>query len=642
MNFSGKYYLMALSLGWALEASAQTATVTYRLDSSWGTGLQAGLTVINTGTTTLTNWTLTFDYPHNITSIWDARIRSKTGNRYVLEGPNWNRSLPPGGQAWIGWIASLSTAPVAPSGCTMPGTTLQSNCAAGGGGGTPADTTPPTVPGNLRSSAQTATTITLQWNASTDTGSGVAGYDVRRGTAVIGTTTQPTYTATGLTAGTSYTFSVRARDTAGNASAYTTGVTVATTAAPTCTQAPAAAPTGLAVSNIAANSAQLTWNAVTPAPGCTIGYRVWLNGSQLPASLSTPGYMLSGLTASTPYSVAVAAFNQIGSTLASTAVNFRTANPPPPVVSGTFPPRVFAPYADMLLWPTPNLASIAQQTGVKYFTAAFVVSGAPCQASWGGVVPVTDNFLVPEIDALRAAGGDVIVSFGGAIGVELAQSCTTVAALQAQYQFVIDKFRLTRIDFDIEGGAIGDTASIDRRNKAIAGLQAAARAAGRPLTVQYTLPVLPTGLTFHGVALLQNTVQNNVDLGILNIMAMDYGNSVADPNRMGQAAIDAVNSTFAQMKAAYGTTKTDAQLRAMQGVTPMIGLNDVVPEVFTLGTDAPMLLNFATTNRLGLLSMWSVGRDKQCPGSPQVSPTCSGVTQANNAFMNVFFPFTVQ
>jgi chitinase len=294
----------------------------------------------------------------------------------------------------------------------------------------------------------------------------------------------------------------------------------------------------------------------------------------------------------------------------------------------------------MLLWPTPDLAAISQQTGVKHLTAAFIVAGAGGQASWGGVVPVTDNFLVPQINALRAVGGDVIVSFGGAIGVELAQAWTNVTSLRAQYQAVIDKFQLSRVDFDIEGAAIGDIASVDRRNKAIAGLQAAARASGKSLFVQFTLPVLPSGLTWNGVELIRNAVQNGVDIGTVNIMAMDYGNAVADPNRMGQNAIAAANSTFAQLKTIYGTAKTDAQLRAMQGVTPMIGLNDVSPEVFTLAGDAPLLLNFARANGLGHLAMWSIGRDKQCPGSPAVSPTCSGVSQPPWAFTAAFAPFT--
>lgn len=619
-------------------AAAQQANVTYRVDSNWTTGLQAALTIKNTGSTTLRGWTLSFDYAHNITSIWEAQIQSRSGTRYTISGPAWNRDLPPGGQAWVGWVAALAGAAQPPSGCTMPGVTVTSATCPGGSAG---DSTAPSVPGNLRSPAQTPTTITLEWNASTDNagGSGVAAYDIRQGTTVIGSVAHTSFVAQGLTPGTTYSFSIRARDRAGNASAYSRALRVGTVPPLPCTQLPAV-PTGLAVAGVTANSAQIRWSAVPPSPGCTVTYRIWLNGVMLPGAITDTSHLASGLTPSTSYTVAVSAVNQAGASAASPAVSFRTADAPPPPIS-TFPPRVFAPYTDVLLWPTPNFAAISQQTGVKYFTAAFVTSGGGCQASWGGVIPATQSFLTAEVEQLRALGGDVIVSFGGAFGIELGQACTSVASLQGQYQYVIDKFGLTRVDFDIEGASIADTASIDRRNKAIAGLQAAARAAGRPLTVQFTLPVLPTGLTSDGVNLLRNAVQNGVEIGVVNVMAMDYGNAVADPYAMGQNAVNAVNATFAQMKAVYGPAKTDAQLRAMQGVTPMIGLNDVVPEVFTL-QDASLLLSFAGNNRLGLVSMWSTGRDRPCAGTPHVSPVCSGIAQADYAFSKLFFPYSGQ
>lgn len=147
----------------------------------------------------------------------------------------------------------------------------------------------------------------------------------------------------------------------------------------------------------------------------------------------------------------------------------------------------------------------------------------PVRSSLGRYRSLVANFATDDIKALRALGGDVILSFGGANGIELAQSCKTVSTLQAQYQAVIDLYGPTRIDFDIEGAAQADPASIDLRNKAVAGLQSAARAAGRQLMVQFTLPVLPTGLTADGAAVLQNALQNGVDLAVLNLMAMDNG-----------------------------------------------------------------------------------------------------------------------
>ena len=113
---------------------------------------------------------------------------------------------------------------------------------AGAGGAPPAgDTQAPTVPANLSASGQTAGAITLSWTASTDN-VGVAGYDVFRGGVAAGSSTAATYTATGLAPATAYSFTVRARDAAGNASAQSAPLAASTLPAAT---PPAAAGTGL-------------------------------------------------------------------------------------------------------------------------------------------------------------------------------------------------------------------------------------------------------------------------------------------------------------------------------------------------------------------------------------------------------------
>ena len=94
------------------------------------------------------------------------------------------------------------------------------------------DTTPPSVPQGLASPSQTASTVSLTWSASTDNsgGSGVAGYDVYRNGSLVGSTSATSYTDTGLAASTSYSYAVRARDNAGNASAQSTAVSAKTSA----------------------------------------------------------------------------------------------------------------------------------------------------------------------------------------------------------------------------------------------------------------------------------------------------------------------------------------------------------------------------------------------------------------------------
>ena len=109
------------------------------------------------------------------------------------------------------------------------------------------------------------------------------------------------------------------------------------------------------------------------------------------------------------------------------------ANPGP-----GFPAHYSAPYAEMWLSPS-TLMTAFNATGNKYFTLAFIISQGTCNASIDGDTAITDAGWNNAINSLRASGGDVIASFGGASGSELT-SCSSVSAMQAQYKRVIDQF----------------------------------------------------------------------------------------------------------------------------------------------------------------------------------------------------------
>ena len=84
-------------------------------------------------------------------------------------------------------------------------------------------------------------------------------------------------------------------------------------------------------------------------------------------------------------------------------------------------------------------------TGVRAFTLAFIVSGGGCTPVWNGPDP-----RGATITAIRAAGGDVAVSFGGAGGTKLGVTCSSPGALAGAYQQVISTYRLRAIDLDLE------------------------------------------------------------------------------------------------------------------------------------------------------------------------------------------------
>jgi chitinase len=312
-------------------------------------------------------------------------------------------------------------------------------------------------------------------------------------------------------------------------------------------------------------------------------------------------------------------------TLATAGFLIATASPATAANAGPgFPAHYAAPYAEMWL-PATTMVSAMNATGNKYYTLAFVISNGSCTPLLNGDIAITDSGWNSAINSVRAAGGDVIASFGGASGEELGQACTSVSSLQAAYKSVIDQLNLTRVDFDIEGGPLDDTAANDRRNQALANLQAAYAASGKTLTVDYTLPVLPTGLLSDSLSLLNNAKSHNVNVNLVNIMTMDYGYSTD----MGAAATQAATALHGQLGSIW-TTKTSAQLWAMEGNTPMIGVNDTTSEIFTTG-NASTLESFAASNGIQELSYWSLGRDNQ---------SSSGTSQSTYQFLNTFKAIT--
>ncbi|WP_218010428.1 chitinase [Actinomadura chibensis] len=286
----------------------------------------------------------------------------------------------------------------------------------------------------------------------------------------------------------------------------------------------------------------------------------------------------------------------------------------------------FAPYVDGSLFPPFDLVDTAKKTGVKAFTLAFVTAGGGCTPKWGGVTDLNANPVANQANALRAAGGDIRISFGGASGSELGLACTSADALAAAYDKVVTAFDLKRADFDIEGAALPDTAANTRRAQAIAALQKR----HPDLRVSFTLPVLPTGLTQAGVDLVANAKAQGVAIDAVNIMAMDYG---PPSSAMGDLAVQAATSTEAQLRGVLGVRSAWSRL----AVTPMIGVNDVVTETFTLA-DAARVAAFASAKGLAWTAMWSANRDKPCPGGakPQADATCSSVDQQPFAYSKAF------
>lgn len=201
--------------------TATAATATYAKTQDWGTGFEGKWTVKNTGTTSISSWTIEWDFPSgtSVTSAWDADV-THSGDHWTARNKSYNGSLAPGASVSFGFNGAGS------------GGGSVSNCLVNGGScdGTPTQPgdSAPSAPGTPAASNITDTSVRLSWSAATDD-KGIKNYDVLRGGQVVGTVTGTSYTDSGLTAGTDYSYAVQARDTADQTGPVSGSVSVRTT-----------------------------------------------------------------------------------------------------------------------------------------------------------------------------------------------------------------------------------------------------------------------------------------------------------------------------------------------------------------------------------------------------------------------------
>jgi chitinase len=301
-------------------------------------------------------------------------------------------------------------------------------------------------------------------------------------------------------------------------------------------------------------------------------------------------------TKSWSVALAVAATTALG----SGGLALATAGPAA-AAGSAIPAHFAAPYLQIDSSDAGDMAADEAATGLKYYTLAFLIPRSGCTPQWEDDGSGVGAFAA-QISAIQGSGGNVIISSGGAAGGELAQTCTNVSQLTAAYQNVVNTYGVTRLDFDIEGGVLADTASTARRDQALAALQAQDPA----VQVDFTLAVSPQGLptgTGSEYALLQDAKAKGVKVSTVNIMTMDFGggsNDLAD-------AESAAQGTAGQLSGLYGISTAAAY--AMMGLTPIAGTND--DGTFFSTSNAQSLESFAASNGVAELSFWEVdGYDK--------------------------------
>lgn len=202
----------------------------------------------------------------------------------------------------------------------------------------------PGAPTSLTATASTSAvdTIGLSWTAPANTGGGITGYNIYSSGTKIGSTTGTglTYTASGLTDNTSYTFTVRARN--AYADSTSTASVDSNTATATSPGVPSVVQSVLATANVSiAGEIDLTWVApVTAGTGGITSYAVYFSTGTLITSVSgsTLAYSVTGLTPGTSYGFYVLALNAIavaaGTASAQSNISRATAVGQPPIPTG--------------------------------------------------------------------------------------------------------------------------------------------------------------------------------------------------------------------------------------------------------------------------------------------------------------------
>ncbi|HXE43035.1 MAG TPA: hypothetical protein VN516_08425, partial [Candidatus Baltobacteraceae bacterium] len=278
------------------------------------------------------------------------------------------------------------------------------------------------------------------------------------------------------------------------------------------------------------------------------------------------------------------------------------------------------------------------QCGLKFYTLAFIIAKQDGngknavihkEPSWDGRTAIEDNFYADQIKAIRKRGGDVIMSFGGEAGKELANAIDDATQLEAAYQKVIDQYHFTWLDFDVEGNNLDKgKADSERRNTVLANLQKK----NPGLIISYTLPVDPRGLSEASQDLLRDAVAKGVKVHSANIMVMYFGKSfIGKGQSEGELGVDSANAAYAQLQ------KIDPAIQV--GLCPCLGNNGSKDEVFGI-EDAKILKTFADkTPWVCSLHYWSINDDAARPRKRRVvTSTTNEVGVVSHSTNNVVVP----
>ena len=275
-------------------------------------------------------------------------------------------------------------------------------------------------------------------------------------------------------------------------------------------------------------------------------------------------------------------------------------------------------------WSAGTLTQAKSAAGLDSATLAFAITKGSCA--------LDQNLLskLPDARTYVGSGGKLIISFGGQNGVYAEIACKDDNQLFNLLDKLIVDSGTRRIDWDVEGQQLLNVEGTARRTRVLLRLQAKYP----DLYTSFTLPGWLLGVDANSMNLLRTSIAAGVRISMVNVMTMSFGHDPMVPSSLAQASIMTFRASASQLMGLY-PNKTQAQVHAMMGMTPMIGKNDD-GTVFTLA-DARAIADFAKLNGLGLLSYWSFQRDRaQASNASNDLSSYSGVAQSDYQFLNIF------
>jgi chitinase len=299
----------------------------------------------------------------------------------------------------------------------------------------------------------------------------------------------------------------------------------------------------------------------------------------------------------------------------------------PPTTGPTTPPTTgtkmaSAPYIYPGWGNPPAPSTVMNATGIKAFTIAFVLANG-CNPVWDGESGITGGVHASTINAIKAAGGSVVPSFGGWSGNKLGPNCSTSALLAGAYQKVIDAFALKAIDIDIENTDEFENPTVQDR---ILGALKIIKQNNPTVKTILTFGTTTSGPSSTGVRLITQAKALGANVDIFTQMPFDFGGGA----NMYTSTVNASEGLKNQLKSTFGYT--DAQAYSHMGISGMNGLSD--QQELTSTATWTQIRDYAKSKGFARFTFWAVNRDRGCAGGGVVS-NCSGIAQADWAFTQI-------